>query len=94
MYNELYVLKYNNYYNREIKAPLPNVTDYQDYIYASLGQTNFNPGDGVATHHDIPMDIDDGDYLIVASGTQVVSRWFIIDHDRVCRGPSSGLYRL
>lgn len=94
MYNELYVLKYNNYYNREIKAPLPNVTDYQDYIYASLGQTNFNPGDGVATHHDIPMDIDDGDYLIVASGTQVVSRWFIIDHDRVCRGPSAGLYRL
>ena len=94
MYNELYVLKYNNYYNREIKAPLPNVTDYQDYIYASLGQTNFNPGDGVATHHDIPLDIDDGDYLIVASGTQVVSRWFIIDHDRVCRGPSAGLYRL
>ena len=94
MYNELYVLKYNNYYNREIKAPLPNVTDYQDYIYASLGQTNFNPGDGVATHHDIPMDIDDGDYLIVASGTQVVSRWFIIDHDRVCRGPNAGLYRL
>ena len=94
MYNELYVLKYNNYYNREIKAPLPNVTDYQDYIYASLGQTNFNPGDGVATHHDIPLDIDDGDYLIVASGTQVISRWFIIDHDRVCRGPSAGLYRL
>ena len=94
MYNELYVLKYNNYYNRKIKAPLPNVTDYQDYIYASLGQTNFNPGDGVATHHDIPLDIDDGDYLIVASGTQVVSRWFIIDHDRVCRGPSAGLYRL
>lgn len=94
MYNELYVLKYNNYYNREIKAPLPNVTDYQDYIYASLGQTNFNPGDGVATHHDIPLDIDDGDYLIVASGTQVVSRWFIIDHDRICRGPSAGLYRL
>ena len=94
MYNELYVLKYNNYYNREIKAPLPNVTDYQNYIYASLGQTNFNPGDGVATHHDIPLDIDDGDYLIVASGTQVVSRWFIIDHDRICRGPSAGLYRL
>lgn len=94
MYNELYVLKYNNYYNRKIKAPLPNVTDYQDYIYASLGQTNFNPGDGVATHHDIPLDIDDGDYLIVASGTQVVSRWFIIDHDRICIGPSAGLYRL
>lgn len=94
MYNELYVLKYNNYYNRKIKAPLPNVTDYQNYIYASLGQTNFNPGDGVATHHDIPLDIDDGDYLIVASGNQVVSRWFIIDHNRICIGPSAGLYRL
>lgn len=94
MYNELYVLKYNNYYNREIKAPLPNVTDYQDYIYTSLGQTNFNPNDGVSAHHDIPMDIDDGDYLIVASGTQVVSRWFIIDHQRICRGQSAGLYRL
>lgn len=94
MYNELYVLKYNNYYNREIKAPLPNVTDYQDYVYASLGQTNFNPNDGVSAHHDIPMNIDDGDYLIVASGTQVVSRWFIIDHQRICRGQSAGLYRL
>lgn len=94
MYNELYVLKYNNYYNREIKAPLPNVTDYQDYVYVSLGQTNFNPNDGVSAHHDIPMDIDDGDYLIVASGTQVVSRWFIIDHQRICRGQSAGLYRL
>ena len=94
MYNDLYVLKYNNYYNREIKAPLPNVADYQDYIYTSLGQTNFNPNDGVSTHHDIPMDIDDGDYLIVASGTTVVSRWFIVDHSRICRGQCAGLYRL
>lgn len=94
MYNDLYVLKYNNYYNREIKAPLPNVTDYQDYVYTSLGQTNFNPNDGVSTHHDIPLDIDDGDYLIVASGNTVVSRWFIVDHSRICRGQSAGLYRL
>ena len=94
MYNDLYVLKYNNYYNREIKAPLPNVTDYQKYLYASLGQTNFNPNDGVSTHHDVPLDIDDGDYLIVASRNTVVSRWFIIDHSRICRGQSAGLYRL
>lgn len=94
MYNDLYVLKYNNYYNREIKAPLPNVTDYQKYLYASLGQTNFNPNDGVSTHHDVTLDIDDGDYLIVASGNTVVSRWFIIDHSRICRGQSAGLYRL
>lgn len=94
MYNDLYVLKYNNYYNREIKAPLPNVTDYQNYLYASLGQTNFNPNDGVSTHHDVTLDIDDGDYLIVATGNSVVSRWFIVDHSRICRGQSAGLYRL
>lgn len=95
MYNNLYVLKYNNHFNREIHSPLPLVTDYQDYIYQELANVNFNEGDGVSTALDYVLPIEDGDYLLVAdSAGNVVSRWFILDHDRICRGQNAGMYRL
>lgn len=95
MYNNLYVLKYNNHFNREIRSPLPLVTDYQDYIYQELANVNFNEGDGVSTTLEYVLPIEDGDYLLVADSTgNVVSRWFILDHDRICRGQNAGMYRL
>lgn len=95
MYNNLYVLKYNNHFNREIRSPLPLVTDYQDYIYQELANVNFNEGDGVSTTLEYVLPIEDGDYLLVADSIgNVVSRWFILDHDRICRGQNAGMYRL
>lgn len=95
MYNNLYVLKYNNHFNREIHSPLPLVTDYQDYIYQELANVNFNEGDGVSTTLEYVLPIEDGDYLLVADSIgKVVSRWFILDHDRICRGQNAGMYRL
>lgn len=95
MYNNLYVLKYNNHFNREIHSPLPLVTDYQDYIYQELANVNFNEGDGVSTTLEYVLPIEDGDYLLVADSTgKVVSRWFILDHERICRGQNAGMYRL
>ena len=95
MYNNLYVLRYNNHFNREIHSPLPLVTDYQDYIYQELANVNFNEGDGVSTTLDYVLPIEDGDYLLVADSIgNVVSRWFILDHNRICRGQNAGMYRL
>ena len=45
----LYILKYNNYYNRTIKKE-DSLTDYLQYQLGNVIQgVSFNPGDGVAT---------------------------------------------
>lgn len=84
----LYFLQYNNYYNRIIKREetLDNYLQYQ--VYQPL-VCNFNPADGVQTDHILPLagyiqDTPEADYLVVANEeNQLVSRWFIIDANRI-----------
>lgn len=85
----LYVLNYNNYYNRILKK-FDTINEYADYIIYTLETANFNPNDGVNTTHVIgaavPYD-GSGDYLLVVNEfNEIVSRWFIIDGARVRGG--------
>lgn len=87
----LYILKYNNYYNRLIKSE-NSIEDYDPYITYTLPTTNFNPADGVNTTHILGVGEYDGtgDYLIAVDDNEIISRWFIIDSVRT----RSGQYNL
>ena len=86
----LYILKYNNYYNRKVLKE-DSMSAYEPYITYTLYGTNFNPNDGVSTQHLVGTGDYDGtgDYLI-AYDNEIVSRWFIIDAVRT----RSGQYQL
>lgn len=83
----LYILKYNNYYNRIVKYE-STMEDYDSFITYTLPASNFNPADGVNTTHICGAgDYDgSGDYLIVYDDNRIVSRWFIIDSVRTRAG--------
>ena len=79
----IYILNYNNYYNRILKKE-ETLEAYQDYVTYILPETNFVPNDGVNTQHDIGSNAQmydgSGDYLLVTDGSKTIqSRWFIID---------------
>ena len=90
----IFILKgWNNYFNRKIKKPLENISDYNDFIdYEETSLVlNFNPNDGVIATHILgrennPYD-GSGDYFIYSEdGITVSSRWFIIESVRKCKG--------
>ena len=90
----IFILKgWNNYFNRKIKKPLANISDYNDFIdYEETSLVlNFNPNDGVIATHILgrennPYD-GSGDYFIYSEdGITVSSRWFIIESVRKCKG--------
>lgn len=83
----LYILNYNNYYNRLVKTE-PSLEDYQEYIIFEHISSNFNPNDGIETQHIIGVGDYDGkgDYLIAANSDDIVSRWFIIEAKRTRAG--------
>ena len=64
----LYILKYNNYYNRTIKKE-DSLTDYLEYQLGNVIQgVAFNPGDGVATQQVVNLSEDQiGDYLLAVN---------------------------
>ena len=83
---DLYVLKYNNYYNRIVKREV----DLSSYLTAgTLIHTQYNvnyaPGDGVNMRQVLNSETY-GDYAIYADGNTIVSRWFIIEASRNCKG--------
>lgn len=94
----IYILSgYQNYFNRQIKEPKEMVAAYPSNLvsYWDAGNTtqvlNFNPNDGVITHHivgrpDKPFD-GSGDYFLwTEDGITVTSRWFIIESKRTRQG--------
>ena len=84
----LYILEYNNYYNRLVKQE-ESLEAYQQYIIYDLISTNFNPADKVNTQHVIGNGDYDGkgDYVIaVDEDGDIVSRWFIVDATRTRAG--------
>lgn len=79
----VYVLSYNNYFNKQHKLPGNNISDYPTAVFTQL-HVNFNVGDGVDTRFVIGKANyeDNGNYLLVADDEGVISsRWFIIDSD-------------
>ena len=85
----LYVLNYNNYYNRILKK-LDSIGEYSEYVIYTLETANFNPNDGVNTTHVIGASVPyngEGNYLLVVNNDfKIVSRWFIIDGARIRGG--------
>lgn len=85
MFSTLYLLLYNNYYNRLVKKE-DNLNDYLSYLSGEIQyQFNFNPNDGVYT--EAVVNIEDNtacDYLIECNEyNEIKSRWFIIESKRI-----------
>lgn len=82
----LYLLAFNNYYNRTIKR-FETIEDYVDFMVYTPLVCNFNPADGIDTEHvfNVPYvaNTPTADYLIVADeDNNIVSRWFIVNATR------------
>lgn len=79
----LYIYKYNNYYNRIVKFE-NSLADYGEPVHILQDCKDFTPGDGVNTIHIFGSHLvnynGSGDYLIVTDeNNNILSRWFIID---------------
>ena len=87
----IYLLKYNNYYNRIVKKE-DTLGAYltQDCLLDTFENVNFVPADGVDTTLVVKHAGPNPDYLIVADGTDIERRWFVVESD-IIRG---GQYRL
>lgn len=96
----LYLLQYNNYYNRIFKRE-ETVADYARYVVSGvmtqnpISGVNFVPNDGVVTEQIVNWDGANPDYLIVVdNGGNINSRWFIVESVRIRTGQFKlSLYR-
>lgn len=78
----LYLLQYNNYYNRIVKR-LNTIEEYESFILEGFENINFNPNDGIVTEQIINYEGDMPDYCIVCSDTgEINSRWFVVESQR------------
>lgn len=85
----IYIYNYNNYYNRQVKSET-SLSNYGTAIYIETN-VNFNPNDDVNAQQLVGKLNNwysgDGDYFIYSEdGTNITSRWFILDATRVRQG--------
>lgn len=79
----IYLLKYNNYYNRTIKrfSTIDELLDRDDVaVIGTFQNVNFNPGDGVATQ--LPLNYTEGpaaNYLVAKDIDGTFTSWFVLD---------------
>lgn len=96
----LYLLQYNNYYNRIFKK-LDTAAEYIPYLCAGViaknpvPNVNFISNDGVVTEQIINWDGDSPDYVIVVNENGGInSRWFVVESVRTRSGQFKlSLYR-
>lgn len=81
----LYFYKYNNYYNRMAKYGGPSLLTYADHgeLLETMTGINFNPNDNIITKQILNYrpgpDDKSPDYMIVADGNTIISRWFVME---------------
>lgn len=83
----LYLLKFNNYYNRIVKK-FNTLVEYLVTPYYNndvVENVNFNPNDGVDTKQIINSN-GKFDYCILSDGITIESRWFILESKRQRNG--------
>lgn len=88
----LYLLQYNNYYNRILKRE-NSLDDYREYSsYAILGIKNFSYADGVSTSQtatfpdEVILEYGLPDYAVaVDDNDDIVGRYFVIDAVYQCK---------
>ena len=93
--SQIWLLDYNNYYNRIVKSYDNSIDYYDNHFVISTGAANFNPADGIDTEHVVNIPTlqtpPPANYaLVVDEDHNIKSRWFIVDSGRV-RG---GQYKL
>lgn len=85
----LFLVKFNNYYNRRVKR-FETIDEYIDECKSSVifGGIDFKPNDGVDTTQVINWSDEDGtpDYLLLLDANEIVSRWFVIEWVRIRKG--------
>lgn len=91
----LYLLQYNNYYNRIFKKE-DSIIDYLPYMVNNapannpMTYVNLIPGDGLQTEQDIDITTEFPDYVVyVDDANKIISRWFVVETTR----NSAGQYR-
>lgn len=95
----LYLLQYNNYYNRILKRhnTLDEYLQYSPYEFPVIGVTNFNFGDGVSVQQIVnyPYENNMPDYAVAVDGNNnIIGRYFIIDMVYLRKGQyTTTLYR-
>lgn len=83
--------KWNNYYNRTYK-PF-SLTDASNALVGAILNVNgFNPNDGVDTEQMTGLNTftEIPDYCVVLNGTEIISKWFVIE----CQRTRQGQYKL
>ena len=88
MTKTVYLLQFNNYFNRTIKGPYSRIGDYAYNGGTSVGQiTNmslWNPNDGIETTITSTLGLTAvPDYCVVCDGVDVLQRWFVIEAKRL-----------
>lgn len=86
----IYCISYNNYFNRTVKRE-ESLAAYLGANNANVRYTeanfNFNPNDGANTAITVGRSANPansyGDYLLVVESGEIVSRWFILDEERL-----------
>lgn len=80
--SNLYLLKFNNYFNRYVKR-LGSISEYIAQASFTLPNTSFNPADGIDTQHVVNTAVA-ADYVVVTdqSDSTIESRWFVIENSR------------
>lgn len=82
MKSTIYVIKYNNYFNRRLLKE-DTLESYLAHEYIRYDNINFVPNDGISTSLVLNIqDYDDYDYLLNVQNNVIVSRWFIVDSSR------------
>lgn len=75
----VYLLHYNNYYNRIVKKESTLAGYLLDaYLLDSFDNVNFVDNDGVNTTYVCNTDTNP-DYIVVANGDVISSRWYVIE---------------
>lgn len=84
----LYLINYNNYYNRKVKKE-DSISAYAAYLPSgatALSNINFNPNDGINTEQIVNWDYNNPDYVVVVDSNAITSRWFVIEAQRTRAG--------
>ena len=85
---DIYLLSYNNYYNRRYKRE-ENLSAYLSYVvYQVAGVNTWANGDGVDnswTTGIVSEDIAGVDYMLTCTGDKILGRWFVIEKNEISK---------
>lgn len=85
---DIYLLKYNNYYNRKYKRE-ENLSAYLPFVvYQVAGVNTWANGDGVDnswTTGIVSENISGVDYMLTCVGDEILGRWFVMEKNEISK---------